>query len=40
VTRAACCAARAGASGYTDVAIHRDLFGRERYLFARRSDAE
>ena len=26
-------------SGWTDVAIHADLFGRERYLLARRSDA-
>jgi len=40
VSRAAQCAARAGASGYVDVAIHADLFGRERYLLARRSDAE
>jgi release factor glutamine methyltransferase len=39
-SRAGQCAARAGASGYTDVAIHTDLFGRERYLLARRSDAE
>jgi release factor glutamine methyltransferase len=39
-SRAGQCAARAGASGYTDVAIHSDLFGRERYLLARRSDAE
>jgi release factor glutamine methyltransferase len=38
--RARQCAARAGASGYTDVAVHTDLFGRERYLLARRSDAE
>ncbi|HKT58668.1 MAG TPA: peptide chain release factor N(5)-glutamine methyltransferase [Gemmatimonadales bacterium] len=38
--RAGQCAARAGASGYTDVAVHTDLFGRERYLLARRSDAE
>jgi release factor glutamine methyltransferase len=37
--RAALCACRAGASGWTDVAIHADLFGRERYLLARRSDA-
>lgn len=37
-TRAAECAARAGAFGWTDVAIHSDLFGRERYLLARRSD--
>jgi release factor glutamine methyltransferase len=40
VSRAARCAARAGASGYVDVAVHADLFGRERYLLARRSDAE
>lgn len=39
-SRAGACAARAGVSGYTDVAIHTDLFGRERYLLARRSDAE
>ena len=38
--RAGQCAARAGESGYTDIAIHTDLFGRERYLLARRSDAE
>jgi len=37
--RAALCARRAGASGWTDVAIHADLFGRERYLLARMSDA-
>lgn len=36
-SRAAECAARAGAFGWTDVAIHSDLFGRERYLLARRS---
>jgi release factor glutamine methyltransferase len=40
VTRARQCAARAGESGWTDVAIHADLFGRERYLLARRSDAQ
>jgi release factor glutamine methyltransferase len=40
MARAARCAARAGVSGYTDVAIHSDLFGRERYLLARRSDAQ
>jgi release factor glutamine methyltransferase len=40
VARAARCAGLAGASGYTDVAIHTDLFGRERYLLARRSDAQ
>jgi release factor glutamine methyltransferase len=38
--RAGLCAARAAALGYTEVAIHTDLFGRERYLLARRSDAE
>jgi release factor glutamine methyltransferase len=38
-TRSADCAGRAGALGWTDVAIHADLFGRERYLLARRSDA-
>jgi release factor glutamine methyltransferase len=37
--RAAHCAWRAGAFGWTDVAIHADLFGRERFLLARRSDA-
>ncbi len=37
--RAAHCAWRAGEFGWTDVAIHADLFGRERYLLARRSDA-
>jgi methylase of polypeptide subunit release factors len=37
--RAADCAWHAGAFGWTDVAIHADLFGRERYLLARRSDA-
>jgi release factor glutamine methyltransferase len=37
--RAGLCAARAGVSGWTDVAVHADLFGRERYLLARRSDA-
>ncbi len=39
-SRAGQCAARAGALGYTEVAIHTDLFGRERFLLARRSDAE
>ncbi len=38
-TRAAECAARAGALGWSEVALHADLFGRERYLLARRSDA-
>jgi release factor glutamine methyltransferase len=37
-TRAAESARRAGALGWTDVAIHADLFGRERYLLARRSE--
>jgi methylase of polypeptide subunit release factors len=37
-TRAAETARRAGALGWTDVAIHADLFGRERYLLARRSE--
>jgi release factor glutamine methyltransferase len=36
-TRAAECARRAVALGWGDVAIHPDLFGRERYLLARRS---
>lgn len=38
--RAAECAGRAGALGWTDVAIHADLFGRERFLLARRSDTQ
>jgi release factor glutamine methyltransferase len=37
--RAALCARRAGESGWSDIAIHADLFGRERFLLARRSDA-
>jgi release factor glutamine methyltransferase len=36
-TRAASVAAQASALGWMDVAIHADLFGRERYLLARRS---
>ena len=36
-TRAAEVAAQACALGWMDVAIHADLFGRERYLLARRS---
>lgn len=36
--RAEECARRAGAFGWADVAIHADLFGRERYLLGRRSD--
>jgi release factor glutamine methyltransferase len=38
-TRAVECAALAGALGWSEVALHADLFGRERYLLARRSDA-
>jgi release factor glutamine methyltransferase len=38
-TRAADAARRAGALGWGDVAIYHDLFGRERYLLARRNDA-
>jgi release factor glutamine methyltransferase len=38
-TRSAACAARAATLGWGDVSIHADLFGRERYLLARRSDA-
>jgi release factor glutamine methyltransferase len=36
-SRAAAVAATAGSLGWVDVAIHADLFGRERYLLARRS---
>jgi hypothetical protein len=36
-TRAARAAEAADAMGWMDVAIHADLFGRERYLLARRS---
>jgi release factor glutamine methyltransferase len=36
-TRAAMVAAQAGTLGWKDVAIYADLFGRERYLLARRS---
>jgi release factor glutamine methyltransferase len=32
-------ARRAAVLGWTDVTLHADLFGRERYLLARRSDA-
>jgi release factor glutamine methyltransferase len=38
-TRAGRCARHAAGSGWTDVVIEADLFGRERYLLARRSDA-
>jgi release factor glutamine methyltransferase len=37
-SRAATAAERAAAFGWRDVSIHSDLFGRERYLLARRSD--
>lgn len=36
-SRAGEVAARAGSLGWMDVTIHADLFGRERYLLARRS---
>ena len=36
-TRAAAAAAAAGSLGWTDIAVRPDLFGRERYLLARRS---
>jgi release factor glutamine methyltransferase len=36
--RASACAARAVGLGWTDVVIHADLFGRERYLLARRNE--
>lgn len=38
-SRAAEAARRADALGWRDVAVYMDLFGRERYLLARRSDA-
>jgi release factor glutamine methyltransferase len=38
-SRAAEAARRASALGWADVAIHHDLFGRERYLLARRNHA-
>ena len=37
-TRAAATAAHASALGWQDVTVHVDLFGRERYLLARRSN--
>jgi hypothetical protein len=37
-SRAATAARYAAACGWSDVAVHMDLFGRERYLLARRSD--
>jgi release factor glutamine methyltransferase len=36
-TRAGDAARRAGELGWSEIAIHADLFGRERYLLARRS---
>jgi release factor glutamine methyltransferase len=36
-TRAGAAAGHASALGWTDIAVEADLFGRERYLFARRS---
>jgi release factor glutamine methyltransferase len=38
-SRAAVAAECAAASGWTDISVINDLFGRERYLLARRSDA-
>jgi release factor glutamine methyltransferase len=37
-SRAAVAAQRACGLGWSDVSVHTDLFGRERYLLARRSD--
>jgi release factor glutamine methyltransferase len=37
-TRAAAAARRAAVLGWRDIGIYNDLFGRERYLLARRSD--
>jgi release factor glutamine methyltransferase len=37
-SRAAAAARRASAFGWSEVAVHIDLFGRERYLLAQRSD--
>jgi release factor glutamine methyltransferase len=37
-SRASTAARRASELGWTDVTVHVDLFGRERYLLARRSD--
>lgn len=37
-SRAATAARHAAACGWSDVALHMDLFGRERYLLARRSN--
>ena len=38
--RAAAVAALASRAGLTDVTVHEDLFGRARYVLARRSEAE
>ena len=38
-SRAAMAAKRASVFGWSDVSVHTDLFGRERYLLARRSNA-
>jgi release factor glutamine methyltransferase len=37
-SRASTAGRRAGELGWSDVTVHVDLFGRERYLLARRSD--
>ena len=37
-SRAAAAASQASALGWSEVTVHMDLFGRERYLLARRSD--
>ena len=37
-SRAAATAARASALGWSEVTVHMDLFGRERYLLAQRSN--
>ncbi len=37
-TRAAAAAGQAAAFGWSRVTVHMDLFGRERYLLAQRSD--
>jgi release factor glutamine methyltransferase len=38
-TRAAACARHAGALGWSEVTVLADLFGRDRYLLARRGVA-
>ena len=37
-TRAGAAARQASALGWSEVTVHMDLFGRERYLLAQRSD--